>query len=256
VSRSHLALTCGNGGCAGCWSRVQRAGATALCAGCARLALGRAAGICLEGGGAEGFEAGEQLAEPPVVVDPGLVVVLLVRAEPAADGARCDLAGPLPVGAVQPGRVAVAGAAVPAAAGVPLGDGAGQHHAGGGDGGHLGGDLAGLGLVAGGDTHGLRVAQFPRSGHVLLYMYSMNAGEVAGYIAGWGPPSVSPAGADFARSVVAACGPAGRERAKNLLWAAGKLADYGTGLGLEPVPLVLLHPSVIERPGSRRIRPA
>ena len=41
--------------------------------------------------------------------------------------------------------------------------------------------------------------------------------------------------------------PEGRERAKNLLWAAGKLADYGLGLGLEPVPEVLLHPSVTER---------
>ena len=42
-------------------------------------------------------------------------------------------------------------------------------------------------------------------------------------------------------------GPQGRERAKNLLWAAGKLADYGLGLGLEPVPEVLLHPSTAER---------
>jgi integrase len=58
---------------------------------------------------------------------------------------------------------------------------------------------------------------------------------------------VSPAGAAFARHVVAACGPGGRERAKNLLWAAGKLADYGIGLGLDPVPPVLLHPPVIER---------
>ena len=33
----------------------------------------------------------------------------------------------------------------------------------------------------------------------------------------------------------------------NLLWAAGKLADYGLGLGLEPVPGVLLHPSSVER---------
>ena len=37
------------------------------------------------------------------------------------------------------------------------------------------------------------------------------------------------------------------DRAKNLLWAAGRLADWATGLGLEPVPEVLLHPSVIER---------
>jgi hypothetical protein len=44
-----------------------------------------------------------------------------------------------------------------------------------------------------------------------------------------------------------AYGPAGPDRAKNLLWAAGKLADFGIGLGLDPAPAVLLHPSVIER---------
>ena len=38
-----------------------------------------------------------------------------------------------------------------------------------------------------------------------------------------------------------------RERAKNLLWAAGKLADYALGLGLDLVPELLLHPSVAER---------
>ena len=59
---------------------------------------------------------------------------------------------------MQAGRVGVAAAVGPAAAGAPLGDGAGQDHAGGGDGGQLGGDLFGFGLVAGGDTHGLRVA--------------------------------------------------------------------------------------------------
>jgi len=58
---------------------------------------------------------------------------------------------------------------------------------------------------------------------------------------------VSPLAAAFARHVITEAGPAGRERAKNLLWAAGKLADYGIGLGLEPVPEVLLHPSVAER---------
>jgi integrase len=47
--------------------------------------------------------------------------------------------------------------------------------------------------------------------------------------------------------MVAQVAPAGRERAKNLLWAAGKLADYAISLGLDPVPEVLLHPSVIER---------
>ena len=67
------------------------------------------------------------------------------------------------------------------------------------------------------------------------------------YIRRWQPVSVRPQAAGFARDVVARARPGGRERAKNLLWAAGRLADWGTGLGLDPVPEVLLHPSVIER---------
>jgi integrase len=59
--------------------------------------------------------------------------------------------------------------------------------------------------------------------------------------------SVSPEAAAFAREVTAKTAPNGRERAKNLLWAAGKLADYAMPLGLEAVPEVLLHPSVTER---------
>jgi integrase len=70
---------------------------------------------------------------------------------------------------------------------------------------------------------------------------------IAGYIAGWQPSSVSPQAADFARAVVTQAAPGGQERAKNLLWAAGRLADWAVGLGLELVPEVLLHPSVIER---------
>ena len=58
---------------------------------------------------------------------------------------------------------------------------------------------------------------------------------------------MSPGAAVFARDVITRTRPEGRERAKSLLWAAGKLADYGLGLGLEPVPEVLLHPSVAER---------
>ena len=75
----------------------------------------------------------------------------------------------------------------------------------------------------------------------------MNTAEVAAYIGRWKPSSVPAEAAAFARHVVTAAGPHGRDRAKNLLWAAGKLAAYGTGLGLEPAPEVLLHPSVIER---------
>jgi hypothetical protein len=67
------------------------------------------------------------------------------------------------------------------------------------------------------------------------------------YVAWWRPSSVSPEAAAFARQAVAAVMPGGRERAKNLLWAAGKLADWAIGLGLEAVPEVLLHPSVTER---------
>jgi hypothetical protein len=58
---------------------------------------------------------------------------------------------------------------------------------------------------------------------------------------------VSPPAAAFARDVITAAGPGGQERAKNLLWAAGKLADYAIGLGLDLVPGVVLHPSVAER---------
>jgi integrase len=53
--------------------------------------------------------------------------------------------------------------------------------------------------------------------------------------------------AAFAREVVARAAPEREERAKSLLWAAGKLAGYGLALGLEPVPEVLLHPSSVER---------
>jgi integrase len=63
----------------------------------------------------------------------------------------------------------------------------------------------------------------------------------------WRPSSVSPQAAVFARDVIGQVAPEGRERAKNLLWAAGKLADYSMGLGLEAVPEVLLHPSAAER---------
>ena len=77
----------------------------------------------------------------------------------------------------------------------------------------------------------------------------MGAAEagVAGYIARLAAVVGAAAGRAFARAVVTQAAPGGRERAKNLLWAAGRLADWGIGLGLEPVPEVLLHPSVIER---------
>jgi hypothetical protein len=71
--------------------------------------------------------------------------------------------------------------------------------------------------------------------------------EVASYIGRWRPSSVSSRAAAFARDVITRTGPGGRERAKNLLWAAGRLVDWAIGLGLEAVPEVLLHPSTAER---------
>jgi hypothetical protein len=70
---------------------------------------------------------------------------------------------------------------------------------------------------------------------------------IGAYIPRWEPSSVSPRAVAFARQVVPLAASGGWELAKNLLWAAGKLADYGLGLGMEAVPEVLLHPSVTER---------
>jgi len=76
---------------------------------------------------------------------------------------------------------------------------------------------------------------------------SAPSAEVTAYIGRWRPSSVSPPAAAFARDVITAAGPQGQERAKNLLWAAGKLADYAASLGLDLAPAVVLHPSVAER---------
>jgi hypothetical protein len=75
----------------------------------------------------------------------------------------------------------------------------------------------------------------------------MTGADVAAYVGRWRPSSVSAEAAAFARDVITTVRPGGQERAKNLLWAAGKLADYALGLGLEAVPDVVLHPSVAER---------
>jgi integrase len=77
--------------------------------------------------------------------------------------------------------------------------------------------------------------------------YCVRTAAAQAYIARWGPPSVSPAAAGFARAAVGRCGDLERERAKNLLWAAARLGDYGIAPGMAAAPEVLLHPSVIER---------
>ena len=75
----------------------------------------------------------------------------------------------------------------------------------------------------------------------------MTSADVAAYVGRWQPSPVSAEAAAFARDVITSVRPGGQERAKNLLWAAGKLADWAIGLGLEAVPDVVLHPSVAER---------
>jgi hypothetical protein len=75
----------------------------------------------------------------------------------------------------------------------------------------------------------------------------MQDAEVAAYIGRWRPSSVSPQAAAFAQDVIAAVAPGGQERAKTLLWAAGRLADYAVSLGLALEPGVVFHRSVIER---------
>src|SRR5256884_2904811 len=105
---SRLGLTCADGAAAGGCPQVKRALPTLsgdFCSGSAgqSACLAFPAGVSVEGGGAEGLKPGEQFVQPPVVVDPGRVVAVLFGAEPAADGLRGDLAGPLPVRAVQAG---------------------------------------------------------------------------------------------------------------------------------------------------------
>jgi hypothetical protein len=143
----------------------------------------------------------------------------------------------------------VAAAAGVAAAGLAVGEGAGQREGEAGEaGGDLGGDAGGLGLLGRGGRHDAIVAAgIGCPAHSVEHECCMSTAEITSYIGRWEPLSVPPPAAAFARDVITKTGPAGRERAKNLPWAAGKLADYAIGLGLEPAPEVLLHPSVTER---------
>ena len=51
---------------------------------------------CVGDGQGQGFQLGDQRAEPAVVVEPLPVVVELVVGDEAGDGLAADLAGPLP----------------------------------------------------------------------------------------------------------------------------------------------------------------
>ena len=70
---------------------------------------------------------------------------------------------------------------------------------------------------------------------------------VAAIIAAYTPRSLAPEAADFARRVVTAVEPESPSRAKALLFAAGKLAAYGSSIGCELDEKMLFTESVIER---------
>jgi hypothetical protein len=142
VRSSHLVVTCGNGRWWQGWPQVKCAVATAVCGGLAGIAGGGCGPafsprVGVGDGQGQGFELGDQGAEPAVIVEPLPVVVQLIVGDEPGDGLAADLAGPLPVGAVQDGRVGVAAAAGLAAPVGADGDGAGQ---GGARGGEPGGD--------------------------------------------------------------------------------------------------------------------
>ena len=169
-----------------------------------------------------------------------------------------DLAGPLPVRAVEPGRVGVAAAVGSPAVGAPLGDRAGQHHAGAGDRRELRGDLGGFILMSGGDTHGPRLAHVPHFSHIQLYTYSVDPSRTASspapvpasarlageLIARYRPSSLTPQeAARFARLAAAACAPrasrAGQGAAVCLRQAGGVRVGGRAGAGPAGVPASL-----------------
>lgn len=71
--------------------------------------------------------------------------------------------------------------------------------------------------------------------------------ETAATIATWSPRRHEKAVSAFARAVVAAADPKSPPRARALLFAAGKIAEFALSIGLELEAALVLHPSVIER---------
>ena len=73
------------------------------------------------------------------------------------------------------------------------------------------------------------------------------ATQAAAVIAGWVPVSVSDAAASCARELVARAAPGSPGRARALLFAAGRLAEFAERVGLELDAGVVLSEAVIER---------
>jgi hypothetical protein len=66
-------------------------------------------------------------------------------------------------------------------------------------------------------------------------------------ISTWCPHDTSPEATLFAKKTVGACAPNSAKRARSLLFATSRLADFGIAVGLEPEPDCLLQTAVIER---------
>jgi hypothetical protein len=75
----------------------------------------------------------------------------------------------------------------------------------------------------------------------------MLSAETASAIARYEPATLSTDVARFARTVVERAKPQNPERAKALLFAAGRLGAFARSVGLELDPEVVLCPSLIER---------
>ena len=69
----------------------------------------------------------------------------------------------------------------------------------------------------------------------------------AATIAAYAPASLSPAAVGFARAAVSRAAPRTRERAKALLYAAGRLAAFGESVGMELSSETLLAEASVER---------
>lgn len=83
----------------------------------------------------------------------------------------------------------------------------------------------------------------------VLYKYGTMTGDdpVVSAICRFSSRNVPEEAEAFAKAVVLAASPPSKARAKSLLFATSRLAEFGISRGLEPLEEVLLAPSVIER---------
>ncbi len=87
--------------------------------------------------------------------------------------------------------------------------------------------------------------RIPHCRHSTQYIYVVLSTSEA--IRVWCPHSCSVEATRFAKQTVGACSAVSPERARSLLFATSRLADFGISVGLEPEPACLLRPAVIER---------